>query len=315
MMSTMGPSGRLAAVADRVAAHVRRNREWYLAPLGYLLVVAVLYREIWAGKDGVGWDLIESYWPDLAFFARELAHGNFPLWNPTERGGVPAHADPQPALFYPVQWALATWGALKGETSWLLIQIKELFHHALAGTLLYAYARSRKMPWQAAAIAGLVVITAEVWVQLKSNNFLQSVAWTPLVWIAIDAFFARPGPRRAVALAAALYLPAAVGSPPGYFYMLLAAGGYGVFRALGFIFQVLDEMSLAARLDGGSTPAERAARAAAVGRAGRAVPGRSAPGRGRAQPCDPTRPECVRLARARRGRRARDRAFRRRRLR
>ncbi len=236
-----------------VARNRRGRREWYLVPLFYSLVVAFLYREIWLGKVGIGWDLIESYWPDLSFFARELGRGNFPLWNPTERGGVPAHADPQNALFYPLQWLLAAWAIAIGETSWTIIQVKELFHHALAGTLLYLFCRTRKLPPLAALCAGLAMVLAETWVQLKSNNFLHAVAWTPLVWIATDAFFARPGARRAVALAAALYLPASVGSPPGYFYMLLTASLYGVYRAAEFVI-----VEVAARREGDAGMRRRA---------------------------------------------------------
>ncbi|HEY0707068.1 MAG TPA: hypothetical protein VGG33_09730 [Polyangia bacterium] len=256
-----------------MSRHLRRRAEWYLVPLFYGLVVALIHREIWAGKMGVGWDLIESYWPDLSFFARELSQGNFPLWNPTERGGVPAHADPQNALFYPVQWLFAGWGALVGQTSWSLIQAKELLHHALAGTLLYLYARTRKMPWQAALVAGLTVVTAEVWVQLKSNNFLYAVAWTPLVLIALDAFFERPGARRAVALGAALYLPAAVGSPPGYWYMLLLASAYGGFRAIGFAGETIGRLHLLAGWDGGATPSQREERREALSRVARVAGG------------------------------------------
>jgi hypothetical protein len=224
-------AGVRAHVVRPLRRHLRLWGEWYLVPLFFAGVVALVHREILLGEKGVGWDLIDSYWPDLNFFARELRRGNFPLWNPGERGGVPALGDPQNALFYPLQWLLAGWAALRGQASWPLIQFKELFHHALAGTLLYLYVRTRRMAWPAALTAGLTVVMAEVWVQLKSNNFLQAVAWTPLVWIAIDALLARPNPRRAVALAAALYLPASVGSPPGYWYTLLAATFYGLYRA------------------------------------------------------------------------------------
>jgi hypothetical protein len=213
-----------------IASHLRRRCEWYLVPLLYAVVVAWVYREVWRGKVGVGWDLIESYWPDLAFVAHELARGNFPLWNPFERGGVPALGDPQAALFYPVQGLLALGAAASGDTPWLLIQIKELAHHWLAAALLYLFLRTRQLPWQAALTAGLVFLTGEPWFEFKSNNFLQSVAWVPLVWVAIDAAIARPSWRRAAALAAALYLPASVGSPPGYFYALLLVSGYGAFR-------------------------------------------------------------------------------------
>lgn len=217
--------------ARAVAAHFVRRREWYLVPLFFGLVVAITFREILAGEKGVGWDLIESYWPDLGFFAHELRRGNFPLWNPFERGGVPSHADPQPAIFYPVQWLLGIWAVLRGETSWNLIQFKELFHHALAASLLYLYVRSRRMPWQAGLVAGLAVLVSDIFMIGASNNFLQSLAYVPLVWMATDAFMEKPGARSAVALAASLYLPASVGSPPGYWYTLLATGAYGLFRA------------------------------------------------------------------------------------
>jgi hypothetical protein len=213
-----------------IATHVRRRREWLLVPLLYAVVVAWVHRDVWRGKVGIGWDLIESYWPDLAFVAHEFARGNFPLWNPFERGGVPALGDPQAALFYPVQGLLALAAAASGDTPWLLIQIKELWHHWLAATLLYLFLRTRQLPWQAALTGGLVLLGSEPWFDFKSNNFLQAVAWAPLVWIAIDALVARPSWRRAAALAAALYLPASVGSPPGYFYALLLVLAYGAFR-------------------------------------------------------------------------------------
>ena len=236
----------------KLASHLRRRREWFLVPLLYAVVVAWVYRDLFRGKVGIGWDLIESYWPDLSFVAHELGRGNFPLWNPFERGGVPALADPQPGLFYPGQWLLGLLGAALGDTPWSLIQLKELSHHWLAATLLYLFLRTRQLPWQAALIGGLTLLVSEPWFDFKSNNFLQSAAYAPLIWMATDALIARPSWRRGAALAAALYLPAAVGSPPGYFYTLLLVLPYGGFR-LG--------VHLAAELRDGAArdPARRAA--------------------------------------------------------
>jgi hypothetical protein len=220
------------AVLCGVGAHLRRRIEWYLVPLFFAALVGIQYGAIWQGKLGIGWDLIESYWADLAFLANELRRGNFPLWNPYERLGYPAHADPQPALFYPVQWLFALWGAWRGETSWLLIQVKELVHHALVGVLLHLFLRGRGLSWQAALLAGTATVLSGAWLVNKSHNYVQAIAWLPLVWIAVDRVLARPSWRSGCALAAALYLPASAGSPPGLFYVVLGAVLYGAFRAL-----------------------------------------------------------------------------------
>lgn len=228
---------RLGIALRGVAAHLGRRAEWYLVPLFFAALVAWFYRQVWEGEVGIGWDLIESYWPDLAFLANEFGRGNFPLWNPYERGGYPAHADPQPALFYPVQWLFALWGAWRGETSWTLIQVKELAHLALTGALVHLFLRTRRLPWQAALLGGVVVVVSGPWFVNKSHNYIHTLAWTPLVWIMTDRLLARPSVARGCALAAALYLPGSSGSPPGYFYVLLMAGGYGLLRAGPWVFR------------------------------------------------------------------------------
>lgn len=216
----------------RLWAHVCRHHEWYWVFPLYALAVALLYREIWHAHGrptAFGWDAIDGYEPDLTFLSRELAAGRFPMWNPFDQGGYPVTGDPQLGRLYPFNWPFVGLGALLG-SPWWLIHIKILAHHAVLGTTMHAFIRSRRLPRIAALAAGVAAIATAPIIIHKASNVLWPMVWTPLVWIAIDAVVARPGWRRGAGLAATLYLIGSVGSPPGFFYTLLLALPYGVFR-------------------------------------------------------------------------------------
>lgn len=232
--------------STRARARLRTHAEWCWAPALYALAVAALYHEIWSGAYGFGWDTIETYWADLAYLCNQLGRGEWPLWNPYDRGGLPAHADPQPGMYYPVHWLFAGVGVLLGGVSWWLIQIKMLLHHVLAGAGLHLFLRSRGISPAAAVCGGVAWIASAPMLIHKASNVLLPLVWTPLVWLAIDRLLARPTWRRGCALAAAVYLAGTAGSPPGFFYTLLMAVAYGGFR--------LVQAVLRARAHGG-TPA------------------------------------------------------------
>lgn len=210
--------------------HLRRRAEFYWAPLLYCLAVYLLYREVFAGERGFGWDTIESYWPDLVYLSDELRAGHWPLWNPYDRGGYPYAADPQPGLYYPIQWLCALLGMLV-DTSWWLIEFKLLLHQVIAALCMHAFLRYRGLPKVAALVGGLAWIASTPWLIHKASNLLMPMVWVPLLWLATDYLLKRPCFSRAAFLAFAIYLAGSAGSPPGFFYALIMAGLYGVFRS------------------------------------------------------------------------------------
>ena len=215
-----------------------RKIAWVWIPIFYAAVVLLLYRELWLGVDGVrrafGWDCIEEYWPDLAFFARSLRMGEWPLWNPYDRGGYSFHGDPQVGLYYPLSWIFAFPGALAGAMPAWTIQAKALLHHILAGALMHAYLRSRALSTPSALFGGVAVIVSAPMIIHKASALIWPMIWTPLIWLAIDRAVERarrPGWwRRAAGLAAAVSVANLAGSPPGFWYVLLATGPYGAYR-------------------------------------------------------------------------------------
>jgi Bacterial membrane protein YfhO len=213
-----------------VQAWFIRNRVWFLVPIFYAVLVSLVWAPLFSGKVGFGWDRVDSYWPDLAYLANQFRKFEFPLWNPYERAGYAAHADPQPGYFYPVHWLIAVVGATTGKVTWWMAQFEELLHDVLLASFMYAYLRSRRFHWTVALFGGAAAAIGGPWMSDKTNNFIESMAWTPLVWLAFDAVIARPGMRTAAGLAAAFYMAVSSGSPPGYFYVVLMVLPYAFFR-------------------------------------------------------------------------------------
>ena len=220
------------AIFARVRRHLARHGEWWWAPVFYALVVAWIYRGLWhqhGGATGLGWDTIDTHGPDLDFFANDLAHGRFSLWNPYDKGGYPVFCDPVFDRYYPFNWPFATLGALFG-TSWWLVQIKVLAHHVVAGACMHLFLRTRGISVRGAMIGGVGLAASAPLLVHKASNILWPIVWVPLVWVAIDAALAKPSWRRGVGVAAALVPVITAGSPPGMFYAALLIAPYGVWR-------------------------------------------------------------------------------------
>lgn len=212
--------------------------EWLWAPALYLAVVLVLYRETWLGEGGkrnvFGWDCLESFWPDLAYYARALGRGHWPLWNPYDRGGYPFVGDTHVGLYYPLTWIFVLPGAIADAMPPWTIQAKALLHHAVFGIMVHAWARSRGMGRAPAIFGGVVGIVSTPMIVHKASALLWPMVWMPLVWIATERLCERaetPGSwRRGVLLGAAIGLAGSAGPPPGFFYLLVACVVFGGWR-------------------------------------------------------------------------------------
>ena len=94
----------------RCRRHLLRHGEWWWVPIFYAFAVIWIYRDLWQQNgvaSGFGWDAIDSYGPDLDFFASDLAEGRFSLWNPYDKGGYSLFCDPQFDRYYPFSWPFA----------------------------------------------------------------------------------------------------------------------------------------------------------------------------------------------------------------
>ena len=232
----------VSGLKARVIAHFRANHEWYWVPLLYCAAVVFIYRQVFFPGDGptqgFGWDTIETYWADLSYLASSLREHQAPLWDPYDLGGSSFIGNPTRAQYYPANWPLVGYGALVGDTSWWLIQIKMIGHHVIAGCMMHLFLRSRRLSPFAASVGGLAWVASAPLIIHKASALIWPMVWTPLLWLVADKVVEKPTWRTSVGLAAAVVVAGHAGSPPGFFYALLMAAPYGVMR---FGHRVWDE--------------------------------------------------------------------------
>ncbi|MBL4634724.1 MAG: hypothetical protein JKY56_12700 [Kofleriaceae bacterium] len=222
-----------------------KHREWFWVPILYTAVVMVLYREVWWGIDGklrwFGWDCLEYYWPDIAYWAGNLREGEFALWNPYERGGYPFHADMHVGTYSPFGWTFAGLGALWGGTPGWIVQAKAMSHLVIMGAMSHAFLRTRKLHAFAAVVGAVSWIVAVPMIVHKASALNWTFAWAPLIFIATDWAIAnarlRSWWRASVFLAAALWLAGSSAPPQGFFFALLIAFAYGGLRTGQFFYE------------------------------------------------------------------------------
>ncbi len=134
-------------------------------------------RSVWTDYD------YQSYFlPRFVAGSRWLLHGQLPVWNPYEFGGIPFLATGQPAVFYPPKILL--YGLLSPVTAhWTFLVVHYL---ALAGAFLL-FLRNRGITG-VPAFVGVAVWAFSV-LLLTSNyhpNRIGSLAWMPLMFLLAD---------------------------------------------------------------------------------------------------------------------------------
>lgn len=164
---------------------MKHRRGWAdgvaLAALGILTVA--LYRQtvltnlIWPGVDAL------TYFAPYRHYAAEvLRSGHVPLWNPYLLMGAPFLANPQTAVFYPLNWPLV---GLDGPR---IIVVSAVLHVGLMAAGAYAYARRslRLGPAAAFLAAGVLAWGGYVGGMVEHINQLNVLAWFPLLLLLWD---------------------------------------------------------------------------------------------------------------------------------
>jgi hypothetical protein len=194
-----------------------------------LLVLGVFWR-LWTPVSGARrafvYDALKSYWGDLQFQADAFRRGELPLWNPFERGGYPAHADPQPGLLYPLSWPFILAGAILS-TPWWLIAGKIVLHFWLAAAGTFFYLRRRAVARFACYAGAALAILTYPFSHAMFSTINWGVAWAPWILLALDEIRREPRIESAVLVAVATACCLLAGGPAGAWYALLVAVPYG----------------------------------------------------------------------------------------
>lgn len=123
------------------------------------------------------------------------------LWNPDILCGHPFLATQDTFALYPLNLLYVLLGA---ETGFLVSGILHLF---LAALFFRLFLRASGLPPAAASVGGIVFgMTGFQIAHAQIPNFMQAIAWTPLILLAVERAFRAPRPADAAILAAGLCL-------------------------------------------------------------------------------------------------------------
>lgn len=206
----------------------RTHAPW-LAGLGGLVVVllapALFDDRVFLG--GPDTDTFLHFYASRAFGFRELAAGRIAQWNPHTYCGTPYLGSMQSALLYPPNLMFLVLPPALG-INWSIA-----IHLGLLAGLTYAWARSRGIGAEGAFLAGSIgALGGASFLHVYAGHLSNvcTMAWTPLVFLAIDKVAAavpRGDRRRAVnwclAGAVAVAMQVYAGHPQYLFYTGVAA--------------------------------------------------------------------------------------------
>jgi hypothetical protein len=211
----------------------RRVMEWALAVALLATVTAAMFYPLLSHLVRAGpprWlegDVAEEYWPDLVVLCRGLAKHKLPYWLPLEHGGMPFYADPQAAVYYPLNRAICALAGPSPSIHWADARV--VVHFLIAGTCMTLFLSRERLALPCAVVGGALFELSPYFRHNWELNLTWGFAYFPLVLLAVREACRRPTVLRGSLVGVAVALLVSVGSPPSTFFALLGAALFGCF--------------------------------------------------------------------------------------
>jgi hypothetical protein len=173
-----------------------------------LITMALLAGPLFEGNALYFRDLQVFFVPLKQFLADSLRQGVLPFWNPNVSLGTPFFAEMQTGVLYPPSWLLLLADGPRG------IALVLAFHLwlAAAGALLFARSLGLSLP-AALVSAASYAFGGCLLSSLNMINFIQGLAWLPLVLWAFERDVRLQGARSWVIAVLAVALQTLAGAP------------------------------------------------------------------------------------------------------
>ncbi len=212
----------------------RRRLLSLLPAAAYLAVVlVVLGKALFSGAlmlSALGEDLGGYYVGMRQFGFSELARGNLALWNPLLFSGIPYMGNFESALLYPPNWLYCV---LPLE---LAVDAGIALHLFMAGFFTFLWRRRAGAGRVAAWLSGLLfMLSGPYFLHIYPGHLsnLCVMAWTPLLFLALDGWFESEEPRWCLLGAAVVSLQILAGHPQYVYYTAMGAALYTGLRLHG----------------------------------------------------------------------------------
>ncbi|MCL4458521.1 MAG: YfhO family protein [Chloroflexi bacterium] len=180
------------------------------------------HRSVW---NSLLSDPILQYYPWRHFLAESLKGGVLPLWNPYIFAGTPFLANPQSAVFYPLNVIFLLLPTPLAYTYQILL------HIFLAGLFTYLYLRKLGTGQLAALVGGVVFMFSGVLVAwAEFATILSTAIWLPLLFLFVELAFRDGKIRYALLAGVVLATQIFAGHPQYAYYAIIALSLYLLFR-------------------------------------------------------------------------------------
>ena len=226
------------AVCSRALMVAERHLGWWpgiTLLVVTLAVVAVYYRQIFEGLVPAGYDVQTYFFPLRSYTRDALLDGRIPLWTPEVFMGAPVLANPQAAVFYPLNLLLLPLEPAKALAATVVL------HVWIGGVGMALFVRRvLGLNRGAAVVAALAFSLGGVMsAQTGHPNQLAAIAWIPFLLWAVDRTVGRAGDAGGwrisrlgpvLGLAVVVALQVTAGHPQQVYIALLIVAGYAIFR-------------------------------------------------------------------------------------
>jgi hypothetical protein len=196
----------------------------------FLVLDAILLGPIFFKPKGTvftGWDMVGAVVPWFTFEHREFGMGHIPLWNPYYFCGTPFVANPQSACFYPFHWLLALLPVV------VCVNVLYIVHFFLSGWITSLWCHSRGISQAGSILAGILFSFCGPFVAHETAghlSVLETMAWTPLIFLCIDKIFDEARWGWMLLASAAIAMSVLSGCPQLTYYTALLVGCYSQLR-------------------------------------------------------------------------------------
>lgn len=220
-----------------IEARSRRSQHLLVAVL-FLLLPHLVYSFLWWGETHhtLGCDYLRFQPQQQLMFMQSVRDGFFPLWVPSESGGVPFAYYFFSERYSPITWMMLAWEPVfQGHQLEILTHLR-LFLLSMAGFFTYLVMRRVNLTALPAAFAGIIFIfNFRTLDTFRFANALDVIVWLPVLIYLLERIVTTPRLRFALLYALVQYLLLVPGHMQEVLYCLYFANLYLVVRMLMFV--------------------------------------------------------------------------------
>jgi hypothetical protein len=156
---------------------------WRIAAVLLLFTLFFYWKVLLTRQAILPWDVMDFYYPYLAYVHEELRHLRLPLWLPHAFSGFPIIADPEAQIFYPPNWLMVLVYPFSSMPL-RLAEIQIVAHFFLAGLLMFYLARDFTRDTASALFGGILFMSSGAMIAHAQHlAIVNANAWYPLVFM------------------------------------------------------------------------------------------------------------------------------------